>query len=314
MKFSSKFAAATENYSTIKNHLPNPLMRHSFMLPVLPAKSEITVCGEGCYEIFVNGQNITKGYMAPYRSNPDHYLYYDNYDVSSYLKQGENVVALILGNGFINPDQTTWNFKDVTWRSAPKAALCFEADGKILFEADSFKCSESAITFEEFHAGEHYDARLEQPGWNDSGFDDSAWRNVLPAATPKGEPRIPDCEPIGIIGVHYPARIIKTSHGTFIYDFAVNCAGLCELNIKGERGQKVTLLYGETIKNGKVDVTNISFGSNTEKGYIQQDEYILKGGENEKYMPHFTYHGFRYVEVSGITAAQAKLSLLLLWK
>lgn len=310
MKFSDKFVAATENYSTVKEHLANPLMRRSFTLDRLPAQSEITVCGQGYYQLFVNGQDITKGYMAPYRANPNHYLYYDNYNLAPYLKVGENVIGLLLGNGFLNPDQTTWDFKKVAWRSAPKAALCVEADGEILFEADSFKCCESAITFEEFHAGEHYDARLEHPGWNDVDYDDSAWRPVISASRPKGEARVPDCEPIGIIAVHYPARIIKTSYGSYIYDFAVNCAGLCRLDVKGSRGQEVTMTYGEVIENGKVDVNNISFGANTEQGYIQCDKYVLKGEGQESYMPHFTYHGFRYVEVSGITEKQATPSLL----
>jgi alpha-L-rhamnosidase len=304
MKFSNKFVCATKEYNTFENHVPNPQFRKSFTLLSLPKKAEITICGLGYYELYLNGQNITKGFMAPYRSNPEHYLYYDNYDLGEYLVEGENVIGVLLGNGFLNSNVTIWDFHKSPFRSAPMVALSVEIDGKELFDATSFKCTESPITFEEFHSGEYYDARLELEGWKAGGFDDSTWRDVLPAKAPAGEPKIPDCEPIGIIDVHYPARIIKSKNG-YIYDFVVNAAGLCELNIKGVEGQEIKLRYGELLRNGELDIANISYNE-----YMNIDRYTLKGGAAEKFMPHFVYHGFRFVEVTGITEQQATADLL----
>ena len=304
MKFSKRFVCATTEYNTYEKHVANPQFRKSFTLTSLPNTAEITICGLGSYELYVNGQNITKGFMAPYRSNPNHYLYYDHYDLTEYLNEGENVIGVLLGNGFLNPCIETWNFNQVPFRHAPMVALCVEIEGNELFDATQLKCTESPITFEEFHSGEYYDARLELAGWKEAGFDDSEWRDVLPAQALAGEAKIPDCEPIGIIDVHPPVRILKSKNG-YIYDFVVNTAGLCELKIKGTEGQEIRLKYGEYLRDGELDLGNIHYNE-----FMQRDRYILKGGQTETFMPHFTYHGFRFVEVTGITEKQATNDLL----
>lgn len=304
MIFSERFVCATKEYNTYECHVRNPQFRKSFVLEALPAMAELTICGLGYYELYVNGQNITKGFMAPYRSNLDHYLYYDRYDIGEYLVEGENVVGVLLGNGFLNQSIATWDFCKIPYRAAPMVALCVELDGKELFDATQLKCTESPITFEEFHSGEYYDARLELDGWKLAGFDDCAWRAVLPAKQPAGEARVPDCEPIGIIDVHYPVRILKSKEG-YIYDFGVDAAGLCELNIKGRSGQTVQLRYGEMLREGELDLSNIAYNE-----WMHVDRYTLRGDRAERYMPHFTYHGFRFVEVTGITEQQATQDLL----
>ena len=304
MIFSNRFVCATTEYSTYEKHVSNPQFRKSFFIDSLPAHAELTICGLGYYEFYLNGENITKGFMAPYRSNPDHFLYYDHYDLGDLLSEGENVIGILLGNGFLNPSIEKWDFCKVPFRSAPKVALSFELNGAELFDATALKCTESPITFEEFHAGEYYDARREISGWKQKGFDDSDWRKVLEAKAPLGEPRIPDCEPVGIVDVHHPARILKSKNG-YIYDFVINAAGLCELSVKGKRDQEITLRYGEVIRNGELDLDNISYH---ERSHI--DRYTLKGDGIERFMPHFTYHGFRFVEVIGITEEQAASDLL----
>ncbi|MBQ9085914.1 MAG: family 78 glycoside hydrolase catalytic domain [Clostridia bacterium] len=305
MMISKHFVCATKEYNTLEYPVPNPQFRKKFHLTSLPKVAEITICGLGYYELYLNGQNITKGVMAPYRSNPDHFLYYDRYDITELLTVGENVIGILLGNGFLNSCHPVWDFDQAPYRSAPKVALSVTTDKGVLFESDQLVCTESPLIREDFHCGECYDARLELDGWKNPGYDDRNWRPALPAECPKGEVRFPDCEPIGIVDVHYPVRIIPTARG-FIYDFVVNCAGLCELKIKGSPGQKISLLYGELIRDGQVDQRNIRF----EHFVAEKDEYILRGGKTETYMPHFTYHGFRFVEVIGITAEQATPDLL----
>lgn len=304
MKFSNRFVCATKEYSTYENHVANPQFRKSFLVSDPSLCAELTICGLGYYTLFLNGEDITKGFMAPYRSNPDHYLYYDHYDLSGLLKDGENVIGILLGNGFLNPSVETWDFCKVPFRSAPKVALSLEVDGKELFDATSLKCTESPITFEEFHSGEYYDARNEIKGWMESDFDDSSWRDALEASTPGGEPRIPDCEPIRTVGIRYPARITKTPNG-YLYDFVINSAGLCKLTVNGKRGQEITLKYGELIRDGVLDQQNIAYNPQ-----MHVDRYTLSGEGQESFMPHFTYHGFRFVEVSGITEEQATPELL----
>ena len=95
MIFSKQFVCATEKYSTLNSPIPNPQFRKSFSLDSTPGSAEITVCGLGYYRLYINGKDITKGYMAPYRANPDHFLYYDHYDLCDYLVDGEKVIDRI---------------------------------------------------------------------------------------------------------------------------------------------------------------------------------------------------------------------------
>ncbi len=91
MILSDKFYSFTKEYNTIRDHVAAPMLRKSFTLGPVPEKAEITIAGLGFYVLFVNGKNITKGALAPYISNPDQIIYYDNYDVTQYLTPGENV-------------------------------------------------------------------------------------------------------------------------------------------------------------------------------------------------------------------------------
>lgn len=100
--FSKKFIAASERYGTADNPVPAPLFRKNFVCAGSVTAAEITVCGLGFYELYINGVNITKGLLAPYISNPDDLLYYDTYNIKPYLQSGENVIGLLLGNGFLN--------------------------------------------------------------------------------------------------------------------------------------------------------------------------------------------------------------------
>ena len=114
---SDKFIALGEKYNTIREHVAAPYMRKSFNLPAVPEKAEITVCGLGFYVLWINGENITKGALAPYMSNPDQVMYYDRYDVTDKLNKGENVIGLMLGNGMQNADTHVWDFDKNAFRS-----------------------------------------------------------------------------------------------------------------------------------------------------------------------------------------------------
>lgn len=123
MIFSDKFFCGDSRVCTLRRHVPAPLFRHSFNIDKLPALLEVTVCGLGVYELFVNGRRITKGYLAPYRSNPEHIVYYDNYDITPYVGTGENVVAIALGNGIMSSEMPVWGADKYPWRGAPVLLL-----------------------------------------------------------------------------------------------------------------------------------------------------------------------------------------------
>lgn len=197
-------------------------------------------------------------------------------------------------------------------RSAPKLALhaeiTFSGGEKLRFEADeTFKTHDSPILFDDERMGEIYDANKEIPDWCAPNFDDSGWKPAVKAAAPKGAAVTPIAEPIVKTGEMPPVAILPSGDG-FIYDFGVNSAGLCRLKIKGGKGQRVDMYFGEVLKDGILFQENIVCDKNVR--YSQHDAYICRGGGTEVFVPRFTYHGFRYVYVTGITKEQACADLL----
>lgn len=310
MKFSRKFIQMTGEYTTTEKAVPAPYFRKTFNISNKIEQANISVCGLGFYEIYVNGKNITKGLLAPYISNPDVLLYYDEYDVTDLLKTGKNVIALVLGNGFLNnPGGNVWRFNTAPYRDAPKVALSLFVDGEKLLEGDeSFLCVPSPIVFDDYRMGEHYDATKEIVGWNEVDFDDSNWQNAIIAKTPKGEPKLCQADPIIVEKEMKPTAFYKINDG-WVYKFPENNAGVCRLKINGKMGQKITLTYGEVLDENGVNINNLIFGKATPE-MMHKDIYVCKGEGEEEYTPRFTYHGFQYVFVEGIEDCQANEDLL----
>ncbi len=342
MQFSTNFIAAGGEYATFEKQVPAPLFRRAFCLSSSAVKAaKVTICGLGFYELYINGQKITRGFLSPYISNPDHYLYYDNYDLSPYLVPGENVIGVMLGNGMQNCfGGAIWDFDKARFRSAPKMALYFECtqeDGATLaFDAldalgtaDGFVCTDSPILMDDLRAGEWYDARQEIGDWSDIGYDASNWRFPIRVEAPRGECRIADIDPIVMTEERVPVKIYPSkisyyanceavlpvipipedeqSDTGYLYDFGVNAAGVCRIHIKNARpGQKLVLQFGEKMMDGGLDVRIAKYLPHR---FGHRDIYICKGGD-ETWMPTFTYHGFRYVLISGITEEQATPDLL----
>ena len=195
MSLKNNFIKATEMYNTFEENVPAYLFRGSFEMSTTE-KVSITVAARGFYELYFNGERITRGFLSPYVSNPNHYVYYDEYEVET--KKGENVVGIVLGNGFQNnPGGYIWKFDKADFRGAPSFALSItRGTEQVLVSDTSFKIAQSPILFDDYRFGEHYDANFEIDGWKDIGFDDSAWENALLADAPLGELRAADIPPI----------------------------------------------------------------------------------------------------------------------
>ena len=312
MYFPKKFIAATSEYTTQEKHIPAPYLRKRFTF-CKGKKALVRICGLGFYELYINGKNVTKGRLAPYISNPDQALYYDDYDITEHLLDGENVLGVWLGNGMQNaPYGDVWDFDKAPYRGAPKVALALFADGEILFESDdSFLTHSSPITFDDLRAGEHYDARLEIPEWSTHVCDERGWEPAIYAPTPQGEVKITITEPVLVHKEIKPVSVTKTPKGLYLYDFGENFTGVCRVKIQGERGQTIRLMHGEMVVNGDLDIKNLGFDTFQGRDlYNQCDWYTLKGDGVETYTPRFTYHGFQYVSVEGLTEEQASLDLL----
>lgn len=315
MRFEKSYVAATAEFSDFNKSVPAPYMRGSFELKKFPKKCEITITALGFYDLYINGERITKGILAPYICNPDQVVVYDVYNILPYLRRGKNTVGLILGNGFTNNfGGFPWDLEKASFRAAPKTAFCVEADGEQIFStAHALKWAESPIRRDDYRDGEVYDARKEIAGWNLPDFDDAAWRETLPAVTPAGRCVAADFEPIREYKKRKAIRIIPLEDG-YLYDFGVNTAGVPILKIDGKAGQKVTLICGEWFKNGNMDTKNIQCWLRMQNfdTEIQTIEYTCKGEKDEGFIPCFSYYGFRYVKVKGIEDWQAKKDLIVM--
>ena len=313
MDFPLNFIKAGDKFTTIEEHVPAPYFRRTFTADKEAASAELIITGLGYYELFVNGKKITKGPLAPYRSNIDDYIYYDSYDIASELSVGKNVIGIMLGNGIRNaPGAYIWDFEKARFRGAPITAFSLtvkykDGSGETVVSDTETLTAPSPVIFDDLHFGEYYDARLEIPGWNLPYFDDSGWSRAVPAEPPRGEARLCEADPITVRSVIKPVSVTKYTDDSYIYDFGVNTAGLCRLRINGTEGQKVLMRYFETFVDGEPYFRNNRFDPDDR---FQEDEYYCSGKGTEEYTPHFTYHGFRYVLVSGITAEQANSELL----
>ncbi len=330
MKLSRAFISATRQISTLENRVPAPYFRKVITVNEDIIKAELSVCGLGFYRFWLNGTELTRGHMAPFISNPDKILDYDVYDLTDKLPIGKSVLGFQLGNGTQDCfGGYVWDFEKAAWRSAPKLAVCLRLTGKdgtvTEIEADeSFVCAPSPIISNDIRMGESYDARLEIPGWNLPEFDDCGWTPAISVEAPRGESVVCAANPIVKTRELTPITIRPNTELTFdkndrkvkgyLYDFGENCAGIVRLKIQGQPGQKIGMIFGEYVKeDGTFTVDNLRFIRPEYYDmplYIQENEYTCKGGCIETWAPAFTYHGFRYALVWGITPEQATPALL----
>ena len=302
MLLSDKFICAGEEYSTMQRRIPAPLFQKDIALEQAITKAGITVCGLGFYELYLNGKNITRGRLSPYITNSEQVVYYDYYDITALLTK-ENRFEFLLGNGMQNAfGGFIWEFEKAANRSSPKLAFAIEiayADGsKKTVEADeSVLVAESPVLSDDLRLGEIYDANKTE----------REWKPATVTRTPRGKKVLSSVPPITVAQELKPVRIFKEDDA-YIYDFGINTAGVCRLQCVAQQNQKIRLTYAEILKNGRFYTDNTTF-EHCKEQYFQSDTYICKEGKND-WQPTFTYHGFRYVKVEGVTAQQATPELL----
>ena len=282
-----------------------PMLRRRFSLSALPKKAVLSVAGlgYGCY--FLNEREVTRDrFIAPfgdYRKT----VWYTSYDVTDKLLLGENIFAVMLGNGFFNEAiGTAWDFDLAEWRDMPKLILSLACDGEEILASDEkwLYSMESPVIFNQLREGEHFDARLYDPAWKSIGFDDSGWKRVrVDEKAPTGVLRECTCEPIREICELRPVAIRQIGVKRYVYDFGRNISGYAKISVKQNAGEKIVLRFGEQVhaEDGTLRLNDMDNPHYFARGEFARDVFIC--GENAiEWKPVFTYHGFRYVEVQGL--------------
>lgn len=277
------------------------------------ADATVYICGLGHYELTLNGRKVGDAEFAPLISDYDKTVYYNTYDVTDFLKTGENAVGVMLGNGFYNVMGGGRYRKLQVAFGAP--TLLFQlvinyADGtsEVIKSDADWKYDLSPITFNTIYGGEDYDARLEQDGWNLSGFNDSKWKLVVLQEGPKGQLCPQQAQAVKIMERYDVKKVHKLTaeevmgackstkrtvdSSAIMFDMGQNLAGFPEITLKGKRGQKVTILVGEAL-------TDENAVNQRQTGRQYYCTYTLKGDGVETWHPRFTYYGFRYIQVEG---------------
>lgn len=281
-----------------------PLFRRVITLEKKVASARAYVCGLGYYELYINGEKIGDEVLAPAFTKYDETVLYNTYDVTDAFKQGENVVGVILGNGWYNCfTKEVWNFEQAPWRDKPKLMLQiivqYDDESESVITTDrQWHVSTGPIVFDGLRNGEFYDARLEKQGWNNVGYDDSEWENAVIVPGPGGVLKSQQMTPIRITDTIVPKSVKEVKPGVFVYDLGQNISGWAQIKVSGPAGTTITMKYAEKIKDdGDIDTSNIDVF--VKSGEFQTDKYTLKGEGTEVWEPRFTYHGFQYVQVTG---------------
>lgn len=279
---------------------PSVLFRKKFNLTALPEKVTMRVCGLGLGVYYINGQKITDDVfltpVADYRKT----LWYTEYDVTRLLKEGENTVCAEVGNGFYNENfKSGWHHDEAKWRSAPCLWLQLFCDEVILQTDESWRAKASEATFyNQLRSGEYYDSRKTE-NWTENNYDDSEWASASFAKKqPQGKLVKCECEPMREYERCAPVNITENDNG-YLFDFGVNISGYAQLNICADEGTEITLAYAEEVDE-KGDLKLNGCGCYYPDVPFQTDKFICSG-QRTVWKPQFTYHGFRYVEVRGLT-------------
>jgi alpha-L-rhamnosidase len=285
------------NKKVVKDgRLPARYLRKEFTVGKKISQATMYVCGLGYHELFINGKRVGDHVLDSILRDYSKQLPYVTHDVTGLLANGANVLGVALGNGrFWGP-----RFKKQFNYNPP----CLRLQMEIVYDDHTIECIGSdnswritdrgPIRANNDFDGEDYDARMEIGNWNNSGCDTSAWRAAEIMNAPTGTlTSAALMEPMRVTGTIKPVKLSEPKPGTWVFDMGQNMVGRCRLSVTGVAGTTVKMHFAENVyTNGMIDFRNLRSAKCT-------DTYILKGGAEESYTPAFTYHGFRYVEVTG---------------
>ena len=271
-------------------------LRKEFMADKEVKRAMLYICGLGSHEAYLNGKRVSEDVFAPVPTMYYKRIYYNVYDVTSLIEMNQNTLGVILGNGryfgMRNPGMKTFGMPKLL------AQLQIEyVDGtqSMVVSDTSWKVtSQGPIVANNEFDGEEYDARLELKGWNQNGFDDKSWKTPDVMPVPKGILVAQQTPNLRIQDEVKPVSIIERPNGKYVLDMGQNMVGWLAVNLKGKKEQPITMVFSEMLnEDGSLRLANMRSARVTDIYTPAQDGVFT-------WEPSFVYHGFRYVEISGL--------------
>jgi alpha-L-rhamnosidase len=282
------------------------MLRREFTLTARPKRAIVYASALGVYELHINGQRVGDQLLAPEFTDYHTRTQYQAYDVTALLRTGANVIGALLGDGWyagsIGLAQALVKKPRNIYGDHPRLIAQLEIDlsdgRKARIETDDRwrTTREGPIRSSDILNGEVYDARREMMGWDSAGFDDRTWPAAEVAAQAGTQLVAQPNEPIRVSREIKPIAVNEPKPGVYVFDMGQNMVGWCRLKAQGAAATTVQLRHAEMLNpDGTIYMDNL-------RGARQTDSFTLRGVGNEAYEPHFTYHGFRYVEVTGLAS------------
>jgi len=303
---------------------PAPLFRKEFVAPERTVRARLYISGLGYYEASINGRRVGDQVLDPGWTNYDKRVFYSVYDVTASIRAGLNGIGVMLGNGWWNPlPLRMWGSRNLradlpVGRPCLIAQLVIEGeDGEavIIATGPDWQVRGGPVLRNNVYLGEVYDARREVPGWDSPGANDAGWAPAALCPGPSGALQAQPQPPIRVTARLRPIRVSAPRPGVALYDFGRNFAGWARLRLRAPAGTRIRIRFGELLHdNGDLNpLTSVSGqikgrrkdgrpigGPGAPDIAEQADIYVARGGGEEVYTPRFTFHGFRYAEVTGL--------------
>ncbi|HET6795139.1 MAG TPA: family 78 glycoside hydrolase catalytic domain [Acidimicrobiales bacterium] len=277
---------------------PCPRLRRAFDVGAGVRRARLYVTSLGLHEVLINGRAVTDEVLAPGWTTYRHRLPFRVHDVTGLVVEGPNVLAATLADGWYR-GYLGWEKQRCLYgrRLGLLAQLEVELDGGerlTVATDDAWRWSTGPLLAADLYDGESFDARLDNQAWATAGFDDGSWAAV-DTVEPEGQPRLEPAEvpPVRRIEALPPAARRLTPEGSTVLDFGQNIAGWVRLEVRGPAGAEVILRHAEVLdESGRLYTRALRNARAT-------DRLVLAGtGDWERYEPRFTFHGFRFAEVT----------------
>ena len=283
-----------------KRYLPAPCLRKDFHLPQSNAvkRASLYVTAQGHVEMHINGRRVGNEYFTPGWTDYHKRIYYRTYDVTAMLKKGPNAIGAILGDGWFRGNISIKGQNQYGKQLRLMSQLQIDyvnGSTQIIASDPTWKAAFGPIILSDMFEGETYDARREVNGWDSPGFDDKEWAGVVTGSSLKPLIQAYPGVPVRVTKELPTLKVTEPKPGIYVFDLGQNFSGWARLKINGKAGNKIHMQFAEMLNDdGTVYTANL-------RSARAADNYILKGGGEEIWEPHFTFHGFRYVELTGLT-------------